>query len=895
MKKLTAVVLFAFAAFAAAADVHDDRAADICAKMTLEEKVSLLAGYHTMKLRAIPRVGIPSDWVFSDSSACLKPLHVRWTWDYEKNVDDTCTVLPMLQGLASTWNLALAAEHGRVMGEQARDLGKDMLLGPGVNIMRNPLCGRNWEYMTEDPFLAARLVVPIVQGIQSCDVAATVKHFAANSQELNRTGVDTEVDERTMREIYLPAFRAAVQEGGALAVMNAYNRFRGDYCSASSYLQKQLLREEWGFKGMVVTDWGAMHDTVGPALAGCDVEMNRGDGILYYANAKKLADAGFDDQVKAGKVPDPVPGGLPLADAVREGKVPESEVDTMVRHVLYVMSRVGALGDRPRCKGARHTADHVAVARKIGDEAMVLLKNDANVLPLDAGKLRTVLVLGSLNDWKHCMGGWSAEGKPKHEVTPVEGIRERLGKDVKVVVAPLGAGDEPWTIKQIPERCIVPDASNKEVVGFQARGWTVEYFAGEALAGEPVKAFRGKVNNWYGKSSPAKGIDGGSWSARWRARVVAPESGLFVISTRNNPGSGSRVKVDGKVLFDDWKGEHSAFAAGEIVLERDREYSVEVEYRRGKGDAFVNFGWQAPSSSGMKIEEVRKVAAAADAVIVLTGTVIGHGRAQECEGGDRPDMRLPEGHDEYIGKVLGWNVRNLVVVVHSGSPCELPWAERCATILQQPYLGQEAGRALADVLFGDVNPSGKLPCTWPKQLSDTPVARKGTYGPDKVVYNERFYVGYRWYDKEDIEPLFPFGYGRSYTTFAYGPAKVSRAELGRNGTVEVSVPVTNTGRRAGAEIVQLYVSAANPKVERCVRELKGFDKVSLAPGETRVAKMSLSPRDFAYYDVARRSFHADAGTYRLSVGSSSREIAETVEVKLSEDWTETALPAKSDL
>lgn len=885
MKKLV-FALAAAAGLAASADVHEDRAKEICAKMTLEEKVSLLAGCHTMKLRAVPRVGIPNDWVFSDSSACLKPLHVRWTWDYEKDVDDTCTVLPMLQGLASTWNTALAAEHGRVMGEQARDLGKDMLLGPGVNIMRNPLCGRNWEYMTEDPFLAARLVVPVVKGIQACDVAATVKHFAANSQEWNRTGVDTEVDERTMREIYLPAFRAAVQEGGALAVMNAYNKFRGEFCSASKYLQTQVLREEWGFKGFVVTDWGAMHDTVGPALAGCDVEMNRGDGILYYANPKKLADAGFDDQVREGKKPAYVEGGLPLADAVRAGKVPEAKVDEMVRHVLYVMSKTGALGGRERCKGARHTADHAAVARKIGDEAMVLLKNGEGVLPLDAGKLKTVLVLGSLNNWKHCMGGWSAEGKPKHEVTPIEGIRTRLGKDVKVVAAPLGSGDEPWTIKQIPENCIVPDASNKEVVGFQARGWAAEYYAGSDLKGEPVKGFRNKVNNWWGRNAPAKGLKGDDWSARWTARVVAPETGRFVISTRNNPGSGSRVKVDGKVLFDDWKGERYTFASGEIALERDREYKFEVEYRRGKGDSFVNFGWQAPSSSGMKIEEVRKVAATADAVIVLTGTVIGHGRAQECEGGDRPDLRLPEGHDAYIEKILDWKVRNLVIVVHSGSPCELPWADRCATILQQPYLGQEAGRCLADVLFGDVNPSGKLPCTWPRKLADTPVAQKGTYNAEKVVYNERFYVGYRWYDHEKIEPMFPFGYGISYTKFAYGKAAASSAKLGKNGSVEVMVPVKNTGSREGAEIVQLYVSPVKPKVERCEQELKGFDKVFLRPGETGTAKMTVTPRDFAYYDVASKRFRADAGEYRISVGASSRDVKDTVTVRLIADWTE---------
>jgi beta-glucosidase len=715
MNRMIAVftaVLSAGAAFAAE-DTAMEQARAVLAKMTLEEKVSILSGSGTMTLNPIPRVGINKEWTMSDNSATVRADMERWGWNYCGKGDES-TVLPALSALGSTWNRDLAASHGDVLGAEMRTRGKDMLLGPGVNIMRNPLCGRNWEYMSEDPCLVSSMIVPLIQNIQKHNVSACVKHFCCNNQELNRTGVDTEVDERTLREIYLPAFRAAVQDAGVLTLMNAYNKFRGKHCSENPYLLKDILRGEWGFKGLVVTDWGAAHSTVAMALGGTDVEMDRGDAIHYYNNPKK--------------------GTQPLVEAVRKGQVPEATVNEMATHVLYVMAKCGLFDGRDRGAGSRNTPEHQAAARAIGNEAITLLKNDAGVLPLDPAKVKTVLVVGRLASAKHTNGGWSAEGKPLYEITPFKGLQERLGANVKVLRAPL----------------------------------------------------------------------------------------------------------------------------------------VESE----KNDMDVAFA------------DVEAAARKADAVLVFVGTSVGAGRAKECEGGDRPDLKQPDGYDAAVAKILGWKLPNAVVINHSGSPMEMPWVDACATLVQQPYLGQEAGRPLAAVLFGDVNPSGKLPCTWPKVYGDTPVAQMGTYNKNKVTYNEGFYVGYRWYDKKGIAPMFPFGYGLSYTTFAYGTANVSSKSLAPNGEVTVTAEVSNTGKRDGKETVELYVTALNPKVERCVRELRNFTKVDVKAGGKATASMAIRPRDLAYYDVAAKKFRADKGEYEISVGASSRDIRGTARIMLADDWTE---------
>ena len=712
------------------------KAEEVKGKLSLEQKVSLLGGCATMYLKAIPEAGIYREWAMSDCSHTMKPEHGRADWPYVQGVDDRSTALAPLSALGCTWNRGLATLHGHVMGEQMRALNKDQMLGPGVNINRTPLCGRNWEYMSEDPYLVSQMVVPLIQAVQSHGIAATVKHFAVNNQELARNSVDTLVDERTLHEIYFPAFRAAIREAGSLCLMTAYNKFNGVHCSENAYLQRGILRDRWGFMGQIVTDWGGQHSTVPAALNGGNLEMDRGKGIRY-----------FTDYYGTGK--------FPLLEAVKNGDVPEATVDEMVLHLLYAMAKTGFF-EKAQDKGERLTEKHQQAARTIGEEAIVLLKNEKGVLPLDKASVRTVAVVGLAADLKQAHLGCSCESHPLYEITPLAGLREYLGDGVKVDIYPLGASERNADVAKV----------SKE----------------------------------------------------------------------------------------------------------------QLELMRIAGGSFTDFG-EGQKRLVVPADAVEKACRAADVVIVFTGTTMGYGRAHETEGGDRPDMSLPPGHDEEIAKILSWNLPKLVVVNRSGAFSELPWADRCATLVHMPYLGQEAGRPLARTLFGDVNPSGKLTATWPRRLADTAVSQMGTYNGKKVIYNERFYVGYRWFDEKGIAPLFPFGYGLSYTTFAYGKAQVAAADGGWT----VTVPVTNTGKVAGKEVVQLYVEPVEHKVERVKKELKGFVKLALEPGETRAASLAVTPRAFAYYDVLTHRWRTLAGAYRLRVGGSSADLPAEVTVSVDRD------------
>jgi beta-glucosidase len=861
MKKYAYVLMMVVCGSLFAQDKALDLAQQTLAKMTLEEKLSLCAGNSTMTLNALPRVGIMNEFWMSDGPHNVRPDLARQTFDSANRKDDFSTAMPTLTALAATWDVGLATKFGNVIGEEARDRGKDMMLGPGVNIMRTPVCGRNFEYMTEDPALAAQMVVPFIRAVQSHDVASCVKHFAVNSQELERNTMNVEVDERALREIYLPAFRATVQEAKVLTVMNAYNKLRGVYCSHSDYLNNQILRKEWGFKGFVVTDWGSMHDTLGGAFGGTDVEMNAGKDIRYFK--------------------------APLAQAVKEGKVPASMIDEKALRILYVMAKIGFLDGRARAKGSRNTPEHHQIARAVAEQGIVLLKNDKQVLPFDAKALKTVVVLGKNAITKHCGKGWSAEGKPLHEVTPLEGIKEKLGNSVKVIYAPLTLADEQAKIQPVNESCINTFDTHIKDAGMTVRAWKADYFANMNLDGAPAASgFERKLNVDWKSNAPVKEVKPESFSVRWTAQLVAPESGLYQVGVSANEEAGTRITIDGKVVVDNWKADcKTPFATTDVALEAKKEYSVVVEYRKGKSESTCTFGWQLPSERGMSQAEIEKAVKSADAVIAITGTEHGHGRALECEGGDRPNLLLPIGHDEAIQTLLTWRPDS-VIVHHSGAPSELPWASACATLVQDWYGGQEAGRALAAVLFGDVNPSGKMPHTVPMKLADTPAVMLNAYNATNVTYAESIFVGYRWYDHKKIAPLFPFGHGLSYTTFVYDKPVVTTAELKADGTVEVSIPVANTGKRDGKEIVQLYVSDLKPAIEKPVRELKHFTTLSLKPGETQRALFVIAPRDLSYYSVADKKFRADAGEYAIEFGASSRDIRQKLTLRLASTWFE---------
>ena len=682
-------------------------------RLSLREKTQLLAGSGTMTLPALR--GMEREWTMSDSSSTVRAPLCRWGWDYVEP-RATSTKLPSLSALAQTWDVEWARRHGEVLGAECRDRGVDQLLGPGVNIMRTPLCGRNWEYLGEDPVLAAKMCVPLVKGVQSYDVAATVKHFCLNDQELARGKVDTHVDDRTLNEIYLPAFRAAVKEAGVLAVMTSYNKIDGIWASENKYTQKGILRDRWGFKGLLVTDWGGQHSTAFAASNGGGIEMHRGDRIRHIWNPKTLEH--------------------PLADAVERGDVPEATVDDMALRTLFVMAKTGFLGGAERRRGSRNTPEHKRVARQEGAESIVLLKNERGMLPLAEDSMRKVLVIGTLANEKQCAKGGSAEGNPPYETTFYEALSNRLG-NAEVRLMPFCAATE-----------------------------------------------------------------------------HAPTDATDAVE------AGSHVEMKTSEAFSD-----------EAAL--------------------------------------RAAAFAADTVIVFIGTELGVQENMEGEGRDRVEFELPASLQKAMHTILDWGLPRVVVVSRSGTPVGYTWTAKADTMLQTSYLGMEEGNAICDVLFGDVNPCGKLAQTWPARYSDTAVAQCGTYNATNVTYRERFYTGYRWHDKAGIKPLFPFGHGLSYTTFAMEPAGISR---NAEGAIVFRVKVANTGRRAGKEVVQLYASYPGAPVPRCAKELKAFAKVELAPDEAKIVELAVTPRDLARWDEFSNRFCTDRGEYVFLAGPSSADI-----------------------
>lgn len=723
------------------------RVEDALSRMTLEEKVAVLHAQSKFSSAGVPRLGIPEFWT-DDGPHGVRP-EVFWDeWEQAGWTNDSSTAFPALTCLAATWDPSLSELYGKSVGEEARYRKKDMLLGPGVNIYRTPLCGRNFEYMGEDPYLSGEMVAPYVQGVQSNGVAACVKHFALNNQEVNRFNTDVEVSDRALYEIYLPAFRAAVHKGGAWAVMGAYNLYQGHFNCHNPRLLNEILKGEWGFDGVVVSDWGGTHDTKEAAENGLDMEFGTWTNGLNEGYSNAYASYYLAE---------------PYLQMLRSGEASEQVLDDKVRRVLRLMMRTTM--DRTRPFGKFTSPEHYAAARKIGAAGIVLLKNEDGTLPIQAPS--KILVVGENAIKPMTVGGGSSSLKVEHEISPLEGIRARY-----------------------PEAEVVYE-----------RGYV----------GDPTSEYNG-------------------------------------------------VKL-----------------------------SVDLSESR---------------SASTLIADAVKAAEGADYVIFIGG--LNKGENQDCEGADRLALGLPYGQDAVI-EALADAGSKLVVVNISGNAVAMPWLDKVPAVVQDWYLGSEAGNSLADVLSGDVNPSGKLPFTFPVALEDGPVKTEGQYPgimvPDGVTlmgrtapvykesYTEGIYVGYRWYEKEAVKPLFPFGYGLSYTTFELGKASVSGASLsaGRfaadsepSGEKSMSVKATvrNTGSVPGAEVVQLYVSQKSPSIDRPVKELKGFRKVWLEPGQTAEVTFTLTPSALAFFDEAAHEWVAEAGEYTAHVGTSSADIASSVDFNL---------------
>lgn len=731
MKKIIGVIacgLFLNAA-AASSQVTDKekvqmekRIEKLIKKMTLEEKVGLLHGNSKFYVAGVERLGIP-EWSLSDGPHGVRAEINRHDWAYAGWTNDSASYFPTGTAFAAAWNPELAYRRGEVLGEEARWRKKDVLLGPGVNIIRSPLCGRNFEYMSEDPYMNSVLAVAYIKGLQSRDVACSVKHFAVNNQETNRTTVDVECSERALREIYLPAFKAAVQEGGALTVMAAYNKFRGEFCAGNNYLVRKILRNEWGFDGVYVTDWGAAHSTVPSMEAGLDLEM----GTLidkyedwYYAN--------------------------PLIEAVKSGKVPMSLVDEKVGDVLRVMIKTNVLDPKKRFgPGSMNTKEHQQATYDAAAEAIVLLKNQHNLLPLDFSSIKSLAVIGDNATRKHSNGGLSSEIKAVYEVTPLEALRAKWGDKVDIRFA-----------------------------------------------------------QGYEKLS------------------------TFVEGSNNGQSSGT--------------------------------FSSKTQ----ESDALL--------------KEAVEVARTSDVALLVCG--LNHD--YDTESFDRLNMDIPYGQVELIQEVVKANPRTIVVMI-AGSPLNMAAVDICSpAIVWAWFNGMEGGNALVDVLSGKVNPSGKMPFTTPVSLDQSPAHALGNFpGRDlKVNYEEDILVGYRWFDTKGLPVVYPFGYGLSYTTFDYSNLNTDKKTYDQADTIQATFTLTNTGDREGAEVAQLYVSDPVCSVMRPVKELKGFKKVFLKPGESRRITLDIPVSSLAFYSEAQSQFVVEPGEFILQLGASASDIKQKISVEV---------------
>lgn len=801
----------------------DDRIADLVSGMTLEEKIDQLSG-EGFDTRYNKRLGIPP-LKMSDG-----PAGVRW---------GTATALPAPIAMAATWNKKLIYKTGAVIGQEMRAKARNFFLGPCVNIMRHPLGGRNFESFGEDPFLVSAIAVPYIKGVQDQGVLACVKHFVCNNQEWERFRVDVRVNERALREIYFPAFKAAVQEAGVKTIMAAYNKFRGDWCSESNYLLNTVLKKEWGFKGFAVSDWGATHSTVKAALSGLDLEMPWG---RFFSDS--------------------------LLQAVKTGSVAESVIDDKVKRLLRVRFESGIFDRGVEKKSDLGKSDykkHASVALKAAEESIVLLQNREDILPLDLSEIKTLAVIGPNAAYARTGGGGSSQVVPPHSVSILRGIKELAGEKVKILYCPGIA--ENGDILPLDEKYIVKQNSEN------SKAWYAEYFNNMDLEGKPVLTRYDKTINFiWGYDAPHPALhrpdDRNIFSVRWKAKLLIPADGEYEFSVIKN--GRVRLFVNNKKVIDSVEKMNSGIVSGKVILKKNETVSIRVEYAFKGGISQITMGWKVPGLD--PINEAVNIARDADAVVVCTGL----SNRFESESFDRKTMDLP--NQTKLLRALSKVNHNIVVVNQTGSPVTMRgWKIMAAAIVQAWYPGQEGGTAVANMLFGKVNPSGKLPCSFIKSEKDSP-AFSGYKDPDLASeYGEGIFVGYRYLDKKKIEPLFPFGHGLSYTTFKYSDLRVRKLD---NNSFRVLLKIKNTGTREGAEVVQIYIKDVKASVKRPEKELKGFVKVNLNPGEGKEVFVDLDSKSFSFFSEKEKTWVVEPGEFIILAGSSSKDIRLSSVIKL---------------
>jgi beta-glucosidase len=811
----------------------EEKIKELLSQMTLDEKISILAGADLWNTIPIPRLGVPSIRMTDG------PNGARGT---QGSMAPTSVDTPVGVALGATWNPELVYDVGKVLAEETRAKGAHILLGPTVNIHRSPLAGRNFECYSEDPYLTGQIAIAYINGLQSQGVGACIKHFVCNDSEFERTSLSSEVAERPLREIYLRPFEIAIKEAKPWSLMSSYNRVNGIYSSENTYTLLDILKGEWGFDGSVISDWlGTYSPLVNPN--GLDLEM---PGPARWTSRDKV---------------------LTLLDS---GELSEAMIDDKVRRILRTIIRVGGYErPGPLPEKSVNKPEHRQVMLRAATESIVLLKNDGGLLPFDLTQIKTIAVIGQNASSARIMGGGSSSVTPHYVVAPLEGIIKHVGDAARVEYR-IGT-----TIDHIPPlldaNLLYLDGEGEPTAN--RHGLKVELFNNSELSGEPVETLVIDRTDITWTDQMLLNVDPKNFSARLSADIIPLESGDYTLSLE---GSGiCRLFIEGKLLVDSWTphGEGPSPWSTEwkqevIWLEAGKKYPLMIEFASQNPSPWrvLRIGCQPPVPLD-SIEQAIALARNSDVVVLFAGL----SSEWESEGFDRADMELRGAQVQLIEKVVAANPRT-AVVLNTGSPVTMPWLDKVPVVLEAWYAGQEAGNAIASVLFGAANPSGKLPTTFPKRLQDTPAYINYPGENGKVYYGEGLFVGYRYYELKDVEPHFPYGHGLSYTTFEYRNFELDAAVIHPGEQVQVSLEVANTGKRTGQEVVQIYVRDLEARLARPLKELKAFTKIELDPGEVKQVSFTLNESAFAFYDPSEKSWVVEAGKFEILAGSSSRDI-----------------------
>lgn len=810
----------------------EERVNDIISLLTVEEKAELLTGVDMWHFKGFERLDIPQMQV----TDCGHGITVI----INKDGDETgsATSFPTAVGQAATWNTDLIAEVGAALGRETRATGSVMLLAPMVNIKRMPLNGRNYEVFSEDPLLSGELAASFIQGIQSEHVGAVIKALAVNNQQKNQSNLDVIVDKRTLHEIYLPTFKIPIEKSNPWGLMTAYNGLNGSHTSESKYLLLDILKKDWEYEGFVVSDWRGVKSTEA-ITSGLDLEMPGPGKFLIKDNVLK---------------------------AIEDSTLTIIELDDKARRILKAYVKTGLLDyKKPEFNSELNSDRHKLLARKVAEEGIVLLKNEGNILPLNTS-IKKLAVIGPNAKEARLGGGGSASVTPFYSVSPLEGLQNMFGDKVELVYYE-GCGLN-GNLTVVEDKYLMNNAEGELTSGLEAK-----YYTNRDLNGNPhIVSTDPNVDFSWGWMKPRPEINTGEYSVEWEGLLFPPVDGIYSIGI-SGASCGFRLYLGGKLIFDEWEmGTDGNFEAAlvaisknfQISLKKDVPLDVKIDFRKNSNRNFIRLEWEIPGSNSMDLAV--KAAEECDAAIVFAGL------SNFFEGGnnDRKDIDLPGDQNELISRIAKAN-NNTIVVLMNGAPVGMPWINEVNAIVEAYYPGQEGGNAIANILTGEVNPSGKLPETFPVKLSDNPAYDFYPGEGNQVFYNEGIFVGYRYYDSRNIEPLFPFGHGLSYTTFEYSELNVSKKEE----TMIVKFKIKNTGEVNGSEVAQLYIRDLISSEVRPFKELKEFTKVNLNSGEVKEVQFELTKEDFSFYSSLLDKWIIESGEFEILIGSSSKDIRMT--------------------